>query len=156
MDGPVFVFLTGVRPERLEQHLAQLRRGVHVELLARVRVDLGFEPAALVVELLAEIVEELDVDADAGCFHPSEHGHERPLDAFVEVDELACRQRLAERLGELHEHRAPATGLLGAGVAVEVERALDLIGRRELEREIAQREIARGRTFPRRDRAGTP
>ena len=141
MDGPVFVFFTGVSPSFSNRMRAQLRRGVDVELLARVRVDLGLEPPALVVELLAELVEELEVDADAGVFHAREHAHERALDALVEIDELARSQRLFERVDEREQQRGAALRLLDADVAVEIERALDAVGRRELDREVAAREI---------------
>jgi hypothetical protein len=140
--------------ELLEQDAAQLRRGVHVELLARVRVDLGLEPPALVVELLAELLQELEVDADARVFHLREHAHERALDALVEIDELARLERLGERVGEA-EQDARAAPVSSDRVAVEIEGALDLVGRGELERQVAQREVSSG-TSPRPDRAGTP
>ncbi len=104
-------------------------------------MDLGLEAAALVAELLAELLEEPDVDADAGVLHPREHRDQRPLDALVEVDELARRERFVERVGEPGQHRDPTAGLVRTALAVEVERALDLVGRRELEREVPQREI---------------
>ena len=75
-------------------------------------------------------------------FHLREHRNERALDALVELDELARLQRLAERVGE--PHRAPRRGgpvSRRVRLAVEVERALDLIGRGELERQVAQREV---------------
>ena len=76
--------------------------------------------------------------------------------SFVELDELARLQRLGERVGEADEHRDAPTRLAAVALAVEVERALDLIGRRQLEREVAQREVFE-LVFPfARDRADTP
>ena len=141
MDGPVLVFLTGVRPELLEEDRSQLRRGVHVELLARVRVDLGLEATTLVVELLAELLEELEIDADAGVFHAREHAHEGQLDALVELDQLAGAQRFIETVDEAEQQRGAALRFLDAGITVEIEGALDTVGRRELDRQVAAREI---------------
>ena len=105
-----------------------MRRRVDVELLARLRVDLGLGLAALVAELLAELVQERDVDADARVFHLREHGDERQLERAVQVLELTGAQRFAERVGELQQDRGAPAGLGDAGVAVEIERALDLVG----------------------------
>ena len=128
-------------PEVFEQDLAQLRGRVDVELLAGHRVDLGLEPAALVAQFLAEVVEELDVDANAGFLHARQHRNERAFDALVEIDQFAGLQRLGEDVGQPFQHRDAAPGFLGARFAVEVERARFLIGRGQLEREMAQRKV---------------
>jgi len=60
-------------PELLEQDVTHLLRGVDVERLTRVRVDARFEHAALVGELVAQLLEEGQVDGDAGRLHTSEH-----------------------------------------------------------------------------------
>src|SRR5262249_21281782 len=104
-------------------------------------VDLRLEPAALVVQLFAEVFEEADVDADTGLFHLRQYRDERLLDLFVEVAELARSDRFCELIGEAFEDGNAAAGFLRAGVAVEVERAGFLIGRDEFEREIAKREV---------------
>ena len=128
-------------PEVLEQDLAQLRRGVDVELLPRMRVDLGFEPAALVVQLLAQVMEEVEVDADARLLHAREHAHERTLDPLVEVDQLARTQCFLECGRERQQQRSATLRLVDARVAVEVERALHPVGRGELDREVAERKV---------------
>ena len=156
MDGPGLGLLHRREAELLEQDVAELRRGVDVELLAGLRVDLGFEPAALVVELLAELVEEGEVDADAGVFHAGEHAHERQLDALVELDELARLERFLERVDEPQEQGGAALRVLDAHVAVEIERALFAIGRGELDRRGSGGRDPRASTSPRPDRGDTP
>ena len=47
-------------------------------------------------------------------------------------------ERLAQRFGELHQYRGAAARLARTRVAVEVERALDLVGRLQFETEVAQ------------------
>jgi len=126
--GPGLRLLDRDQPELVEEDAPQLRGGVDVELLPRVEVDLALEPPALVAELLAEILEERDVDADSGRFHVREHGDERAFDPLVEPDELARFQRLSQRVGQTHEHGDAPAGLSRVRLPVEVERALDLIG----------------------------
>ena len=91
-------------------------------------MDLGLGLAALVAQLLAELVEEVDVDADAGLLHLRQHRDERQLEPLVEIDELARLQRFFECLDEPQDDRGPAAGLVDAGIAVEVERAFDVVG----------------------------
>ena len=91
-------------------------------------MDLGFRLAALVAQLLAELVEEVDVDADAGLLHLRQHGDERQLETLVKVDELARLQRLFQRLDQPQDDRGPATGLVDAGIAVQIEGAFDVVG----------------------------
>ena len=55
--------------ELLEEDPPELRHRVHDERLARVRVDLALEVVALVLEVGAQLLEELAVDADAGVLH---------------------------------------------------------------------------------------
>ncbi len=114
--------------ELLEEDLAQLGRGVHVELHPGVGLDLSDEVLAALGQLGAQSLEELAIDLDAGVLHPRQHAHERPLDALVEVGELARLQRLGERAGEAaHGQRAPSR-LVDAGLAVEVEVERALLG----------------------------
>ena len=77
---PGLRLLHRAEPELLEEHLPQLRRRVHVELLAGVGVDPPDELVAALGELGAQALEELTVDLDAGILHPAEHADERPLD----------------------------------------------------------------------------
>ena len=114
--------------ELLEEHLPQLGRGVHVELHPGVGLNLPHEVLAALRELGAQALEELAIDLDAGVFHPRQHTYKRPLDALVEVGELARLQRLGERAGEAaHGQRAPS-GLVDAGLAIEVEVERALLG----------------------------
>ena len=109
------------QPELLEQDGAQLRGGVHVELLPRVRVDPLYERLTLLSEIGAERLEELAIDPDADRLHARQHPHQRPLEPFVEVGELARRDRLLERVGQLQDDHGPTAGLFDLEVAVEVE-----------------------------------
>ena len=127
--------------ELLEENRAELRRGVDVELLPRVRVDPMDEHLALLREVGRQGVEELAVDADAGRLHLRQHPHERELEALVEIGELASLDGRRERARETQHHRGPATGLLGLDVAVEIERAGLGVRRTHLERQVAERKI---------------
>ncbi len=144
------------QPELLEQDAPELRRGVDVELLTGVSVDLGFEPPAVVAELLAELLEESDVDPHAGVFHLREDGDERTLDALVQLDELAGLERLGQRVREPHEHRDPPTGLARRSPRRR-SRACPPPGRVRSARATgsAGRDL-RGGTSLRPDRGGTP
>ncbi len=98
-----------------------MRGGVHVELLAHVRVDPLHQRITLLPEIGAERLEELAIDTDADRLHARQHPHQRPLEPFVEVGELARRDRLLERVGQLQDDHGTTAGLLDLEVAVEVE-----------------------------------
>ena len=84
--------------ELLEQDRAQLRRGVHVELLARVRVDLGLAAGgtASPSSLPSSSRKSTSMRMPA-CSIFASTADERPLEPLVEVGELARLQRLVER-----------------------------------------------------------
>ena len=104
-------------------------------------VDLGLEPATFVVELLAEVVEEREVDANARVFHATEHANERKLDPLVELHQLARLERLLQRFDQTEEEGGAALRVFDARVAIEVEGALFPIRRGELDREVPAGEI---------------
>ena len=130
VEKPVFVFFCGVQAELVEQDLAQLRRGVHVELLARrprrsrsvQRVALGGEP------VVAARCSSLDVDADADVLHAGQHADQRHLDLVVQraqalrVERREQRRRPARSTAERPTGRASSAGV--DRLAAEVELAL--------------------------------
>jgi hypothetical protein len=129
VDGPVFLRPLHRRQlELLEEDPPQLRDRVDHELLARVRVDLLLERVALVLELGAQLVEELPVHPDPCQLHLHQDAHERALDLVVEVEELALGQPVRERVGEAQHRDGPAPRLVGGARPVEVERALLFVG----------------------------
>ena len=128
-------------PELLEEHDAQLRRRVDVELLAGDPVDLADEEVALLGELAPEIVEEDPVDRMPGVLHLRQHPYERALEPLVEVGQLAGVERLGERVGELEDGGGAPAGVVGRGVAVEVEGPGLGVGRLDLHGEVPQRQV---------------
>ena len=138
--------------ELLEQDRAQLRRGVHVELLARVRVDLALRAVALRRRApCRSSSRNSTVDADAGVFHLREHAHQRQLEPLVELDELARVERLARA-----RRRAASTTAARRPVSLDRRRRRRGracprlgVGRRSSSDEVPQREVLERGTSPR-------
>ena len=128
-------------PELLEQHDPELRRGVDVELLARVTPDALHQRVAFLVQLGAQLLEECPVDADPGELHLGEHPDERTLEPFVEIGEVTGLERLGQHVGEPQHRDRSATRLVDTRAAVEVERPLFDVGRRDLQREVPQGQV---------------
>ena len=93
--------------ELLEEDAPQLRRGVDVELLAGLAWISPSSRRHSSSSSLPSSFEELDVDADAGVFHAREHADERPFDALVQVDELACLRRFSSASASRSSDRDP-------------------------------------------------
>ena len=91
-------------------------------------LDPPHEVLAALGELGAQALEELAVDLDTGVLHPRQHANERPLDALVEICELARLERLGERAGESPNGQRAPSRLVDAGLAVEVEVERALLG----------------------------
>ena len=82
---PVLVFFCGREAELVEEHLAQLRRGVDVELVAGVGPDLARAARShSAVSRSFSARSSVDVDADADVLHAGQHPHERHLDVVVQ------------------------------------------------------------------------
>ena len=141
MDGPVFVFFTGIETELLEKNGAQLRSRVHVELLAGVGVNALHQHLALLREVRPQSLEELAVDPDPGHLHLCQHAHQRELEPLIEVGQLACHQRFLECGRELQDDNCAPTRPFGLHVTVEVEGSRLGIGRLDLQREESQCEV---------------
>ena len=112
--------------ELVEEHLAQLERGVHVELVpgrlddrGAVALDVGDQPVAEALQLVA-------VDGDAGVLHAGEHADERHLDVVVERAQALGVERGEQRRDQAVDGEGPPGGGGGRrrGRAVEVELAL--------------------------------
>ena len=142
MDGPVFVFFTGVSPSFSKR----MRRSCGVELTLNCSPACAWISASSrrhsSLSSLPSSLRNVEVDANARVFHAREHAHERALDPLVELDQLARARATPRALRRARSsERGAALRVFDAGVAVEVERALDPIGRRELDREVAPGEI---------------
>ena len=93
--------------EHLEQDVAELGHRVDDERLAGVRVDLGLQLVALLLEVGAHLVEELAVDAYSDVLHLGEHADERALDVLVQGPQLArleCASQRVSRDGAPRPH----------------------------------------------------
>ena len=143
VDGPVFVRFTGVRPSFSNRIAAQLRRRVDVELLARERVDLGLGLRGTGRRAPCRAASRKSTSMRTPAVFHLARAPARAAARSARYSSSSSRgaQRLAERVGELEQDRGTPAGLGRARVAVEVERAFDLVGRLQLDRQVAQREI---------------
>ncbi len=80
VDQPVLIFFVFGSAELLEQDPLELRRGVHVELLAGVIVNLLLVCTHAGAEVFVELLEVVAVDEDARVLHPRENAGERELE----------------------------------------------------------------------------
>ena len=153
VDGPVFVFFTGVEPELRRTGCV---RSCGVELTLNCSPACAWisaaEPSALRRRApCASSSRNSTVDADAGRLHRREHAHERALDALVEIGRARAPRA---RRSSASARRSSDRGARGRSrsivdVAVEVERALgSASGDVQLERRGSAARGRRARYFP--------
>ena len=104
----------------VEQHLAQLRGGVDVELAA----GLGHDRFPLLGhfgdQAIGQGLKLLAIDADAQVLHAGQHPHERYFNLVVQLGEAAGLQRLAHRRSQRSGCQCSTGGHPIAAVAIAV------------------------------------
>ena len=101
-------FLDG-QAQSLEQHGAQLLRGVDVELAAGGAVEIELERRQLLGEPPRDLAQQRPVDQYARRLHLLEHRHERDLDFLEERKQVMILELRAERVGQ-PQHRLHVGG----------------------------------------------
>ena len=67
-----------------EQNIAQLLGRADIEILARQLVDLDFQPALFLAEIVGQPAQHFRIDGDAGPLHVGQHHDQRPLQGFID------------------------------------------------------------------------
>ncbi len=96
--GAGLAFLAALQTHFLEQDLPELLRRADGEGLARLGVDLLFQPRDFLREAGGETLEMRAIDLDAGALHLRDDGDQRPVDQLVDARRaLAGEARLEAR-----------------------------------------------------------
>ncbi len=67
-----------------EQDVAQLLGRADIEILARQLVDLGFQSALDLAEIVGETAQQIRIDGDAAPLHVGQHHGKRPLQGLID------------------------------------------------------------------------
>ena len=100
------------QPKHLEQDVAELLGGIHVELLAGKLEDLRSQALDFLARGRAQLRETLDVDGRAGALHDGEHRHKRQVD--IEIS--ALRTLVLKGAGERADQGARSGSLRGCAL----------------------------------------
>jgi len=102
----------GGQTEHVKEYVTELLRGIEVEVLPRLVLDVSDHLANLDAQLARLLGEDGRVDGESRALHGGEHGEKRHLDS---VEELARAVRLERRVEPLAQgrHRHGVDGRLG-------------------------------------------
>ena len=87
----------GRQPQLVKEDLAELLRGLDVELPPRVPPDALLQAGDVLVEALAEVIERFAVYQKARVLHVGKHTAERQLRRFIEREHFPLFHLLLQR-----------------------------------------------------------
>ncbi len=82
------------QPEFLEEHVGQLLRRVHVELVANDLVDFFFQGGDALVHRAGDVGQDVGVDSDAGHFHIGQNRHQGHFHVLEQVPQVGVIAKL--------------------------------------------------------------